>query len=52
MPLGIKVNNEGKVSLSVSFDYGDEGHETVFADSLKMYSQPILRVVETLEALV
>jgi hypothetical protein len=52
MPIGIKVNNKGKVSIAVSFDYGNEGHETIFADTLSMYSQPILGIVETLEALV
>lgn len=52
MEPGVKVKNKGKVSISVSFDYGNEGHETVFADSLQVYTQPIVGVVKKLEALV
>ena len=52
MRVGVKVNNKGKVSIAVSFDYGDKGDEAVFADSLNMYSQRILGVVKALEALV
>ena len=44
--------NEGKLSITVSFDYGNDVHETVFADSLQMYTRPIIGVVERLEALV
>jgi len=52
MPIGIKVNNKGKSSITISFNYGNEGHETIFADTLGMYSQPILGIVKRLEALV
>jgi len=52
MPLGVEVKNKGKVSITVSFDYGNMGHETIFADSLQMYAQPILAVVKILETLV
>jgi hypothetical protein len=52
MPVGIKVNNKGKASISVSFSYGNEEHAVIFADSLSMYSQPILRIVKRLENLV
>ncbi len=52
MPFGVKVKNKVKVSIAVSFDYGSEGHETIFADSLHMYSKHLLRIVETLESLI
>jgi hypothetical protein len=52
MPIGIKVNKKGKASIAISFNYGNEGHETIFADTLRMYSNPILGIVERLEALV
>lgn len=49
---GVHVTNKGKVAFSISFDYGDLSHESIFADSLDIYLQQILRVVETLEALI
>jgi hypothetical protein len=52
MLLGVHVKNKGKVSFSVSFEYGDAIGESVFADSLQLYSKPILGIVETLETLV
>jgi hypothetical protein len=52
IPIGVKVKNKGDLSISVSFDYGNEINEIIFADMLDMYSQAILRIVEVLEALV
>jgi hypothetical protein len=52
MPPGVHVKNKGKVSFTILFQYGDSVDESVFADTLHAYSQPILGIVETLEALV
>lgn len=54
MPLGTHVENKGKVSLSISFEDREPRRDdiVVFADSLSMYVQHFLRIVETLEALV
>lgn len=53
MALGVQVKNKGKVALSVSFEDGEDGSgEIIFADALDMYAKHILRIVETLEALV
>jgi hypothetical protein len=52
MPPGIHVKNKGKVSLSILFEYGNAGDETMFADMLQFYSQCLLKTVETLEAVV
>jgi hypothetical protein len=52
MPVGWQVNKKGKVSISVSFEYGDSGDEIIFADTLHVYSQALLGVVERLEALI
>jgi hypothetical protein len=52
MPLGVHVKNEGKASLSISFEYGKAGGEKVFADSFGYYSQHFLRIVERLETFI
>jgi hypothetical protein len=49
---GVHVKKKGKVSFSVSFQYGEAADESVFADTLHVYSEPILGVVKVLEALV
>jgi hypothetical protein len=49
---GVHVRNTGKVSIGISFEYGNAGYESIFADTLHMYSQSILGVVKVLEALV
>jgi len=52
MPPGVHVKNKGKVSLSITFEYGDAGDDPIFADTLEFCSQHFLRIVETLEALI
>jgi hypothetical protein len=52
MRSGVHVKDKGKASFTISFEYGDAVDESVFADTLHIYSQPILRIVETLETLV
>lgn len=49
---GVTVVNKGMASITVSFDYGSEEYESVFADSLQVYAKPILGVVQMLEALI
>jgi hypothetical protein len=52
MRFGTHVKNKGEISFTISFEYGDAFDESVFANTLKLYSQPILGIVETLETLV
>ena len=46
---GIHVKDPGSASVEVMFEYGDAGQETRSVDTLRLYSQHILRVVELLE---
>ncbi len=52
IPLGWRVKREGKVSISVMFEYGRPGYEFRIVDSFSLYSRYIVQVVETLETFV
>lgn len=46
---GLHIENPGRPSFEVMFQYGDAGRETRTVDTLRLYSEHILRVVELLE---
>jgi hypothetical protein len=52
MPVGVHVMNNGKVSLSISFEYGSSIADSIFPDMLQPYPEHLLRIVERLETLV
>jgi hypothetical protein len=52
IPCGAHVKSKGQASISVMFEYESAGFERHIRESLKVYSCFILRVVETLEALI
>ncbi len=46
---GLHIEDPGSASFDVMFEYGDAGSETRTVDTLRIYSQHILRIVELLE---
>ena len=46
---GLHIEDPGSASFDVMFEYGDAGSETRTVDTLRLYSQHILRVVKLFE---
>ncbi len=46
---GLHIKDPGRASFEVMFEHGDAGNETRTVDTLRLYSQHILRVVKLFE---